>query len=188
MRNTPLIHRMAGMSQTRTIAKKPDLDSRQLAAVALLLSGMTQKAVAKRIGVGEDAISYWVNHNFAFQAELRRRQETILDCDIRKICYFRSLALNKLRRLLDSKDEQVALGAAKELTKIGRYAGPDAEVVVNLDRAPIMNREEIVAAIRRAKEELAALQEPPPIEARDAEVKLIEAPAGEAAKNDDQRN
>jgi hypothetical protein len=166
------------MSKARSVAKKNDLDSRQISAVAWLLSGLSQKATARKAGVGEDAISNWVNHNFAFQAELARRQEAIIATDVRRICHYRSLALQRLRQLLKSPDEAISLGAAKELLKVGGYSS--GEVTINVNSEPTESPDTLRAELERLQIRALELGRERGLltvaTARDAEATLLPAP------------
>ena len=155
---------------TTAVSRRRRLTPIQFNAIGLLLSGMTQRKVATKIGVSEDVVWRWMNQNFEFQAELARRQGMILSTDVRRICHYRSVALRKLRLLVDSPDESISLAACKELLKVGGYSSGD--VTVNLNNEPQMSAEDLRAELARLKAELAAM----PIQAVDVEAKLIEAP------------
>ncbi len=157
--------------KTAILPGKSWLSQRQLTSLPLLVTGMSKKAEATRPKKGEDTVWRWIHQNPEFQSELARRQEMIMAADLRRICYFRSVALQRPRRLFDSKDEAITLGAAKELLGVGVHSqrsgirnvlrtGLNERVAMEIsghvtrtvfDRYNIVNEGEIRTALQKAR-------------------------------------
>ena len=83
----------------------------------MVYSDMTQLEICKEIGVSKNTISSWLKKD-CFQEELKKETQRSLNGLAQK-------ATRRLNKLLDSKNDMVALGACKEVLNKGGFKEVD---------------------------------------------------------------
>jgi hypothetical protein len=88
------------------------LTPQQVAAIEALLTQPTIKAASKASGVSYATLRRWL-HEDAFVGILRRAQAEAMAQSVRGLVALSGAALERLRKLINSKDSKVALGAVR---------------------------------------------------------------------------
>ena len=90
-----------------------ELNSKQIKAIPLLVTGMSDNEVAEQVGVSRQTVNKWKNQDDDFIYELNKQRSEIWNQfgDL-----YRSLipkAIKTLEECLDSEDPKMRLGAAR---------------------------------------------------------------------------
>lgn len=111
------------------------LSQSQLAAIDCLLGGMNQKDTAAKVGVAEASLSRWVNHDTAFQRELARAMNRVLQGTVMQ--HIGSLA----QILAAMKDASVTAPAIKDRIAAGdKFIGRLLDLMERFDTKEILSR------------------------------------------------
>ena len=117
-------------------AESGNLGGKKEAAALLLAVGRSVRAVAREAGVSERTIRNWRGED-AFAARVRLLRSEVFARAVGVLCGASTRAAAKLRQLLRSEDEKIALGAARAILEAAprlREAGELAERVEELER------------------------------------------------------
>lgn len=79
--------------------------------IHILSLGMTKTAAAKEVGITRESVSNFWNKNADFRRAVRRQAMDRLERDERRLASTQEQAIEKLRLLIQSDDENVALKA-----------------------------------------------------------------------------
>ena len=126
-----------------------ELNSKQIKAIHLLATGMSDNEVAEQVGVSRQTVNKWKNQDDKFIYELGKQRANIWE---QHSDYYRSLvpkAIKVLEEGLESEDTKVRIDVAKNilravklepkpLTKVEEDNGPTVLRVV-YDRTPPSN-------------------------------------------------
>lgn len=93
---------------------KPALNERQLRAIPLLVAGMSQRDVAKRLHTHAMQITKW-RREPEFRAALEQARKDCFDEGIGQLKAAVTEAVRVLREALDSDDESIRLAAASKI-------------------------------------------------------------------------
>ena len=131
-------------------AKSEKLNKKQLDVMELLLIGESQRVAAERIGVAEETVSRWCNHNDAFEAELQRRRQDTWDASRDRLLSLSVKALDVLEEIVTAPEgENAALRASLAIVK-----------ALGMDQG---GRPEDSAAVVREKKQYAWLEDIMPV-------------------------
>ena len=87
------------------------LDAKQRRALEQLAAGARQEDAAKVAGVSRETVSRWVNQDAEFAGELDALNREIGKGVARRIVGMHDDALDRLKKLVDSDDESIAMRA-----------------------------------------------------------------------------
>ena len=126
------------------------LSGQQEQIVALLLTGSTQRDAAATVGVAEETVSRWVNHDPDFIATMNARRVDVWRGNVDRLRALTSKAIETIETVLEqSPDERVRLAAAVAVLRAGGLA--QLEPPAATDTTP----EDVETALRRARSQRA---------------------------------
>lgn len=104
----------------------PDLNAKQVEALALLLAGKTGRDAAAELGINEATISRWLNKDANFIAAYNSGLESLWDAGFAELLDLRRRAMGTLSDLLDCDDLSLRLKAAVAIMRqeVKRPKGP----------------------------------------------------------------
>jgi transposase len=106
-------------------------------SVAILLArGVSVTAAAEKSGVGRRTITRWLAEH-EFQGEIQRLRSELMNRATAQVAGTMTRAATRLRKLLASTDEQVALRAARAILELGpklRDAGEIEDRLTKLEK------------------------------------------------------
>lgn len=133
-----------GRADVEETEEKAELSGKQLQVLELLLLGESQRVSAERVGVAEETVSRWVNHDDGFQTELQRRRQDTWDSQRDRLLTLSNKAIDVLEEIVTAPEsENAALRASLAILK-----------ALGLDEG---GRAEDAEAIRKMKESAAAM-------------------------------
>jgi len=100
------------------------LDQRQLKAVELILSGHSDEAVAKEVGVRRETVCRWRNNNFAFQAVLNKGRKELWDDATSKLRNLAHKAIETITKAIEDGDVKTSMDLLKNINMYGSIDAP----------------------------------------------------------------
>lgn len=94
--------------------------------MAALLAGGTIAQAAKQAGAGRRTVERWCEHDAEFKAELQRRREEMRRVASQRLTHLVAEAVDTVRELLASPDDNVRLRAAQTVLKAAGVEAPPA--------------------------------------------------------------
>jgi hypothetical protein len=93
------------------IESETEWSERDARLIQSLSQGITKTAAAKEVGITRESVSILWNHNLDFRRAVRKRATDRLERDERLLASTQHEAIERLRSLVQSEDENVALKA-----------------------------------------------------------------------------
>lgn len=85
------------------------LSQKQLQAIELIMTGMTDKEVAEKVGVARQTVNEWRNHNPAFIAEMNRRRKAMYEASLNRLLRLTSKSLDAIEKELENGNWKLAV-------------------------------------------------------------------------------
>ncbi|MBT7123312.1 MAG: helix-turn-helix domain-containing protein, partial [Clostridia bacterium] len=104
------------MSETKS-DESGQLNPEQEQAIALILTGQTDQAIADAVGVTRQTVNGWRNHNANFIAVLNQRRAVIWESHTERLRGLASGAIDTLAVALDDDDPKEQRAAAVHILK-----------------------------------------------------------------------
>ena len=131
---------------------KTDLNDKQERALELVISGMTDGEIAKRIGVSRQWVNKWRNQNAEFMYALQMRRQLTREKQMDQLNQLLEKAIEIVKDALENGDEQTKLKAAMHVLKISGLQG-HAKPPEPLTKEE-MEKERIIVEIDKASRKL----------------------------------
>ena len=93
------------------------LPHKKAQAVELLLCGMSDREIAREIGMSRETVNRWRNHDADFRQVLRERRVGMTRVSQGEIWGLTKKAVATVRELMDSESDHIRLGAAKTVLR-----------------------------------------------------------------------
>lgn len=103
--------------------KRTELIPIQYEMIAELVAGSTKTAACEKLGVNRTALYHWMD-NEIFMEEYRKACERMYKMALGK-------AMNKLEKMMDSKDSRTALKATENMLKLNSYLSANVNITEN---------------------------------------------------------
>ena len=130
--------------------KSLELTVEQLNAIDLLVTGVSDREVAEKVGVSRQTVTNWRLHNLAFQAELHRLRKEIWGNSKDRIVSLVPKAIDRLEKALgDDTDRNGPKVALEVIRATGLHSDAECTFVERASDDPRELAEEIVKKRRR---------------------------------------
>ncbi len=131
------------------IDKSGQLNPEQEQAIALILTGAKDQAIADKIGVTRQTVNGWRNHNADFMAVLNQRRAVIWEGHTERLRGLAAGAIDTLENALQDDDPKEARAAAVHILKACGLYGQSLQPLGEVDPTQI-EREQRVDALLNA--------------------------------------
>ena len=135
------------MTKTET-DKSGQLSPEQEQAIALILTGQTDQAIADAVGVTRQTVNGWRNHHANFMAVLNQQRATIWEAHTERLRGLASGAIDTLADALDDDDPKEQRAAAVHILKACGLYGQSLQPVGEKDPDNIRQMQALEAAMR----------------------------------------
>ena len=135
------------MSETKS-DESGQLNPEQEQAIALILTGQTDQAIADAVGVTRQTVNGWRNHNANFIAVLNQRRAVIWESHTERLRGLASGAIDTLAVALDDDDPKEQRAAAVHILKACGLYGQSLQPVGEKDPDNIRQMQALEAAMR----------------------------------------
>ena len=122
---------------------QPDktLQPEQEQAIALILTGQTDQAIADAVGVTRQTVNGWRNHNPEFMAVLNQRRATIWEGHTERLRGLATGAIDTLADALDDDDPKEQRAAAVHILKACGLYGQSLQPLGMIDPEAIKSEQ-----------------------------------------------
>jgi len=103
--------------------KDDGLNERQMIALDLVVSGLPDSEIAKRVGVSRQWVNTWRNHDSEFIYELALRRQAMREMHQDSLNELIAGAIQVVKEALDSPDEKTRFKAAALVLKVSGMQG-----------------------------------------------------------------
>ena len=100
------------------------LSIKQLNAIDLLVQGLTDREVARKVGVRRETVNQWRKHHLEFQAELNRQRQNVWGIAKERLRYLVSQATKTLEKEVDKGSLRAAVETLKIVGLYGKVGAP----------------------------------------------------------------
>jgi DNA-binding CsgD family transcriptional regulator len=119
------------------------LQPEQERAIALILTGATDQAIADAVGVTRQTVNTWRNHNPEFIAALNQRRAVIWEGSIERLRGLAGAAIDALADALEDADPKQARAAAVHILKALGLYGQSLQPLGMIDPELIRKEQEL---------------------------------------------
>ena len=109
-------------SERKALKKANGISDKKEAALELVMSGLTDGEVAKRVGVGRQCVNQWRNQDAVFMYELEVRRQALREKHMDSLNQLVEQAIGVLREALKEGDLAMKLRAAMYVLKASGVA------------------------------------------------------------------
>jgi len=94
------------------------LEPKQEKAVELMLAGISDTEIAKKLKVTRQTVNYWRNQDFDFIYELQMRRNQIWEGHRDELIDLYQMAVEEIKKSLKSKDPKIRLQVAMQIVRL----------------------------------------------------------------------
>ncbi|HEY59700.1 MAG TPA: helix-turn-helix domain-containing protein [Anaerolineae bacterium] len=103
--------------------KKSELSDKQEMALELVITGMTDREIAKRVGVSRQWVNTWRNQDAEFMYALQLRRQILREKHMDSVSQLIKISIDVMRAALKEGDPQTKLKTAMYVLKISGLKG-----------------------------------------------------------------
>jgi len=100
------------------------LSVKQLNAIDFLVQGLTDREVARKVGVRRETVNQWRNHNLEFQAEFNRQRQNVWGAAKERLRYLVARAVQTLEEEVDNGSLRAAVETLRIVGLYGKVGAP----------------------------------------------------------------
>jgi len=94
------------------------LEPKQEKAVELMLAGVSDTEIAKKLKVTRQTVNYWRNQDIDFIYELKMRRDQLWESNRDETSNLYKLAVEEIKKSLKSKDPKIRLQVAMQIVRL----------------------------------------------------------------------
>jgi len=130
------------------VDKSGQLSPEQEQAIALILTGKTDQAIADAVGMTRQTVNTWRNHNADFMAALNQQRAVIWEGHTERLRELAGGAIDTLAEALQDDDPKEQRAAAVHILKACGLYGQSLRPIGEKDPENIRHLQTLEAAIR----------------------------------------
>ncbi|HEY60577.1 MAG TPA: hypothetical protein G4N92_07850 [Anaerolineae bacterium] len=105
------------------VEKKSELSDKQEMALELVITGMTDREIVKRVGASRQWVNTWRNQDAEFMYALQLRRQILREKHMDSLSQLIKISIDVMRAALKEGDPQMKMKAAMYMLKISGLKG-----------------------------------------------------------------